>query len=49
MTRLVAWSGSTIMGRLIYVLIGSFATFVAAWLSWHLLEKHFLKLKTCFG
>jgi len=49
MTRLVAWSGSTIPGRLIYVFIGSFATFVAAWLSWHLLEKHFLKLKSCFG
>jgi len=49
MTRLVAWSGSTILGRLIYVFIGSFATFAAAWLSWHLPEKHFLKLKRHFS
>jgi len=49
MTRLVGWSGSTILGRLIYVGIGSSATFTAAWLSWHLLEKHFLKLKRYFA
>ena len=49
MTRLVAWSGSTILGRLTYVFIGSVATSVAAWLSWHLLEKHFLTLKNHFG
>ena len=49
MTRLTAWSGSTILGRVLYVLLGSSATFAAAWLSWHLLEKHFLKLKSHFS
>jgi peptidoglycan/LPS O-acetylase OafA/YrhL len=49
MRSLVAWSGSTFIGRLLYVFIGAFATFAAAWLSWHLVERHFLKLKALFS
>lgn len=32
-------------GRLAHVALSAAATFVAAWVSWHLYEKHFLKLK----
>jgi peptidoglycan/LPS O-acetylase OafA/YrhL len=43
--RLVSWSGSTTLGRLLYVALAASTTLGSAWLSWHLLEKHFLKLK----
>jgi peptidoglycan/LPS O-acetylase OafA/YrhL len=34
--------------RLVFIMIGSGVSFAAAVLSWHLLEKHFLKLKRFF-
>jgi peptidoglycan/LPS O-acetylase OafA/YrhL len=46
--RLVSWTGSTTMGRLLYVALAASTTLSSAWLSWHLLEKHFLKLKTFY-
>ncbi len=46
--RLVSWSGSTTLGRLFYVAVAASATLGSAWLSWHLLEKHFLKFKVRF-
>jgi peptidoglycan/LPS O-acetylase OafA/YrhL len=49
MRSLVAWSGSTIVGRVLHLIAGSLATFLAAWLSWHLLEQPFLKLKRRFA
>jgi peptidoglycan/LPS O-acetylase OafA/YrhL len=33
----------------LYVVLGSTATCAAAWASWHLLEKRFLKLKSHFS
>jgi peptidoglycan/LPS O-acetylase OafA/YrhL len=45
--RLVAASGP-ILGRLAYVVLLAVSTLGTAWLSWHLLEKHFLKLKRYF-
>ncbi|WP_020471831.1 acyltransferase family protein [Zavarzinella formosa] len=36
-------------GRLAYVALGFGVTFVAAFISWHAYEKHFLKLKKFFG
>jgi peptidoglycan/LPS O-acetylase OafA/YrhL len=47
--RLIAWSGSSVVGCLSYVVLGASCTFVTAWLSWHLLEKHFLALKRYFA
>jgi peptidoglycan/LPS O-acetylase OafA/YrhL len=46
--RLVSWSGSTTLGRLVYWVFAWCATLAVSWLSWHLLEKHFLKLKDRF-
>ncbi|MFT5050858.1 MAG: peptidoglycan/LPS O-acetylase OafA/YrhL [Chlamydiales bacterium] len=42
------WLGSSLPRTLIYVLIASVASLAAAFLSWHLMEKHFLKLKRYF-
>jgi peptidoglycan/LPS O-acetylase OafA/YrhL len=33
----------------IYALASTTVSFVAAWLSWHLYEKHFIKLKVRFA
>jgi peptidoglycan/LPS O-acetylase OafA/YrhL len=46
--RLVSWSGSTTLGRLVYWVFAWCATLAVSWLSWQLLEKHFLKLKDRF-
>jgi peptidoglycan/LPS O-acetylase OafA/YrhL len=48
MARLVGWSGSTTVGRLLYVGVLAFSTLATAWVSWHVLEKRFLKLKHYF-
>ena len=47
--RLVAWSGSMVLGRLLFVEIVVVFTLVTAWVSWHGLEKQFLKWKHCFA
>ncbi len=41
--------GSALWGRLTYIALMFTATWLAALVSWHLYEKHFLKLKTYFG
>ena len=46
--RLGFWSGSLSLGRLIYVTIAAMTTLGSAWLSWHLLERHFLRFKALF-
>lgn len=43
----VRW-GSAFLGRLSYVVLASGIAMIAALLSWHLCEKHFLKLKRFF-
>jgi peptidoglycan/LPS O-acetylase OafA/YrhL len=43
--RLVSWFGSMTLAHLVYVALAASTTLGSAWLSWHLLEKHFLKLK----
>jgi peptidoglycan/LPS O-acetylase OafA/YrhL len=40
--------GSRIPAQLLFFVLGTVATFGVAWLSWHLFEKHFLKLKDWF-
>jgi peptidoglycan/LPS O-acetylase OafA/YrhL len=46
--RLSAWLGAPLLGSLAHTAIGIGVTVVVAWLSWHLYEKHFLKLKRYF-
>jgi peptidoglycan/LPS O-acetylase OafA/YrhL len=41
--------GSALWGRLSYIALMFAATWLAALVSWHFYEKHFLKLKTFFG
>jgi len=47
--RLVAATGSPAAGRLLFIVLAAAGTLGAAWLSWHLFEKHFLKLKRYFA
>jgi peptidoglycan/LPS O-acetylase OafA/YrhL len=41
--------GSIFLARCGYLVVMSIATIAAAIVSWHLLEKHFLRMKTKFG
>lgn len=47
-TRVAAWTNSVAIERVIYVAIATFSTLSMAWLSWHLLEKPFMRLKVYF-
>ncbi|MBX3355618.1 MAG: acyltransferase [Phycisphaeraceae bacterium] len=40
--------GSLIPAQLIFYVVATIPTLILAWLSWHLYEKHFLKLKRFF-
>jgi len=42
------WTNSILVSRLAYIGVAATSTFSMAWLSWHLFEKHFLKLKVFF-
>lgn len=46
---LAAVCGSAFAGRLLYLAVMFAATMVTAYVSWHLYEKHFLKLKCFFS
>jgi peptidoglycan/LPS O-acetylase OafA/YrhL len=46
--RFPQFLGSRIPGQLLFFLLSTAITFVAAWLSWQLYEKHFLRLKEYF-
>jgi peptidoglycan/LPS O-acetylase OafA/YrhL len=45
---IATWLGSNLAGQLAYVVVMSLATAAVALLSWHLYEKHFLRLKAFF-
>ena len=45
---LTGWTGNAIVGNLLYIAAMFTLTYGAALLSWHLLEKHCLKLKDLF-
>jgi peptidoglycan/LPS O-acetylase OafA/YrhL len=40
--------GSPLAGQVVFYLLATAAAFVAAWLSWHLYERHFIALKRYF-
>jgi peptidoglycan/LPS O-acetylase OafA/YrhL len=40
--------GSSLPGQVVFYLLASLATFGAAWVSWHVFESHFLRLKRYF-
>ncbi len=44
----VPMAGSVLPLQFLYIVIAISASFAAAYLSWHLFEKHFLRLKTLF-
>jgi peptidoglycan/LPS O-acetylase OafA/YrhL len=46
--RLAQWSGSPALGALLFMVAALCLSVAAAWLIWHLYEKHFLKLKVLF-
>ncbi len=48
-TNFITIAGSKLPGQMLFYLIGIGITFLAAWLSWHTYEKHFLRLKRSFG
>ncbi|HVE78266.1 MAG TPA: acyltransferase [Gemmatimonadaceae bacterium] len=41
-------AGSRLPAQLVFFVVASAISYVLAWLSWHLYEKHFLKLKDLF-
>ncbi|MFL5245543.1 MAG: acyltransferase family protein [Gemmataceae bacterium] len=45
---LAGWTGSPFLGLFLYASLAIACSIIAAWLSWHVLEKHFLKLKKYF-
>ena len=45
MERITACFGSVFLGKIAYIAAAIAASLVLAMLSWHLYEKHFLKLK----
>ena len=47
-SRLSAWTGTRLGGLLLHASLAIALSLAAAWLSWHLCEKHFLKLKRFF-
>lgn len=46
--RFAEFMGSDLPGQLLFYVVSTLATLVAAWLSWNLYEKYFLKLKGRF-
>lgn len=46
--QFTAWVGDSVLGHLLYIAAMFALTYAAALLSWHLLEKHCLKLKDWF-
>ncbi len=46
--QFLTWMGSQFPGQLIFFVLSFAITLPIAWLSWHLYEKHFLKLKSFF-
>jgi peptidoglycan/LPS O-acetylase OafA/YrhL len=42
-------AGSRLPGQILFYVISIGITLLAAWLSWHMYEKHFLRLKTLFS
>jgi peptidoglycan/LPS O-acetylase OafA/YrhL len=47
--QLVSWITLPLAATVIHAIAGMTLTFGAAWISWHVLEKHFLKLKPRFA
>jgi peptidoglycan/LPS O-acetylase OafA/YrhL len=45
---LAGWTGSLFLALFLYASLAIACSMIAAWLSWHLVEKHFLKLKKFF-
>jgi peptidoglycan/LPS O-acetylase OafA/YrhL len=43
------WLSGAVLGRMLYIALGGFISLALAVLSWHLYEKHFLKLKERVG
>ncbi len=43
--RFQDWFGSSLIGQFIFYCLATVLSLIAAWLSFHLFEKHFLKLK----
>jgi peptidoglycan/LPS O-acetylase OafA/YrhL len=46
--KLKIWTHSGLIGVCLYLVIGFTCSIALGWLSWHLYEKHFLKLKRFF-
>jgi peptidoglycan/LPS O-acetylase OafA/YrhL len=48
-SKLAGWIGSPVLARLIFILWGGSISLGMAIVSWHLFEKHFLRLKDLFA